>query len=51
MKFPVASGESDVPAGYINSEDMIRMMKWERANIAGDMRREQELLNHTKAKF
>lgn len=49
MKFPVASGESDVPEDYIKSEAMIRMMKWERANILGDMRREQELLNCAKA--
>ncbi|PON97290.1 Protein DEFECTIVE IN MERISTEM SILENCING [Trema orientale] len=51
VKFPVvASGES-VPADYIKSEDMIRMMKWERTNMAGDMRREQELLECAKANF
>ncbi|XP_024024152.1 protein DEFECTIVE IN MERISTEM SILENCING 3 isoform X3 [Morus notabilis] len=49
VKFPVASGKSDVPEDYIKSEAMIRMMKWERANILGDMRREQELLNCAKA--
>lgn len=51
VKFPVASGESDVPEDYIKSETRIRMMKWERANILGDMRREQQLLDYAKANF
>ncbi|KAL5572127.1 hypothetical protein UlMin_021724 [Ulmus minor] len=49
VKFPVGSVESDLPASYINSEDTIRKLKWERANIAGDIIREQELLERAKA--
>ena len=48
VKFPVASGGSDVPANYTKSEEMIRMMKWERANIAADMKRERALMDYAK---
>ncbi|XP_062091386.1 protein DEFECTIVE IN MERISTEM SILENCING 3-like isoform X2 [Humulus lupulus] len=49
VKFPLASGKTDVPAEYFECEDRLRKMKWERANIAADMRRVQELMNYTKA--
>ncbi|KAF3439852.1 hypothetical protein FNV43_RR18130 [Rhamnella rubrinervis] len=49
VKFPVISGESNVPENYIKTEDTIRMLKWERTNITEDMRREQELLDSAKA--
>lgn len=49
VKFPVITGESGVPENYIKAEVTIRMLKWERTNIAEDMRREQELLDYAKA--
>ncbi|KAK4285514.1 hypothetical protein QN277_002205 [Acacia crassicarpa] len=49
VKFPVASGESDLPASYIQAEDMARMLKWERSKFAADIQREQQLLDHTQA--
>ncbi|KAM6583857.1 hypothetical protein CsatB_010859 [Cannabis sativa] len=51
VKFPLASGKTNVPAEYIECEDRIRKMKWERANVAADMRRIQELMNYTRANF
>lgn len=51
VKFPVITGESDVPASYIETENTIRMMQWERTSIAGDIRREEELLKQAKANF
>lgn len=52
VKFPVVSGGSEVPTDYFKSEEAIKMMKWERANIDGDMQREQELLGeYAKAKL
>ncbi|XP_015888725.3 protein DEFECTIVE IN MERISTEM SILENCING 3 isoform X1 [Ziziphus jujuba] len=51
VKFPVITGESDVPASYIKTENTIRMLKWERTCIAGDIRREEELIKQVKANF
>ncbi|XP_054814381.1 protein DEFECTIVE IN MERISTEM SILENCING 3-like isoform X2 [Prosopis cineraria] len=49
VKFPVTSGESDLPASYIQAEDMARMLKWESSKIAADIIREQQLLDYTNA--
>lgn len=45
VKFPIASVRSNAPANYIQTEDMIRMLEWERSKIAEDMEREEQLYN------
>ncbi|CAB4300658.1 unnamed protein product [Prunus armeniaca] len=51
VKFPATSGESSMPAKYLETEDMIKKLKWERSHVTEDMQREQELLDFAKANF
>lgn len=51
VKFPATSGESSMPAKYLETEDMIKKLKWERSRVTEDMQREQELLDFAKANF
>ncbi|XP_059459337.1 protein DEFECTIVE IN MERISTEM SILENCING 3-like isoform X2 [Corylus avellana] len=46
VKFPVASGKSNAPVTYIQTEDMIKKLEWERSKFVEDMQREQQLLDH-----
>lgn len=45
VHFPVASARFNAPANYIQTEDMIRMLEWERSKITEDMEREEQLHN------
>ncbi|KAG2720575.1 hypothetical protein I3760_02G041600 [Carya illinoinensis] len=45
VKFPIASVRFNAPANYTQTEDMIRMLEWERSKIAEDMEREEQLYN------
>ncbi|KAE9591643.1 hypothetical protein Lalb_Chr20g0120921 [Lupinus albus] len=51
VKFPLISGESDVPEDYIKAEDEVRKMKWEKYKIDADIQREQKLLDYAKSNF
>ncbi|KAI4355246.1 hypothetical protein L6164_004039 [Bauhinia variegata] len=51
VRFPIISGESDLPENYIEAEEVIRRMKWERSKLAVDVQREQQLLDCAKANF
>ncbi|XP_061372850.1 protein DEFECTIVE IN MERISTEM SILENCING 3-like isoform X2 [Gastrolobium bilobum] len=51
VKFPLISGESDVPPNYIEAEDMVRKLKWESSKLAADIHREQQLLDYRKGNF
>ena len=51
VKFPVTSGKSNVTADYIQTEDMIRTLEWERSKITEDLRREEQLLDYAMANF
>ncbi|BBG97658.1 defective in meristem silencing 3 [Prunus dulcis] len=51
VKFPATSGESSMSAKYLETEDMIKKLKWERSHVTEDMQREQELLDFAKANF
>jgi hypothetical protein len=48
VKFPLISGESDVPPDYIEAEDVVRKLKWETSKLAADIQREQQLLDLRK---
>ncbi|PNX57470.1 hypothetical protein L195_g058710 [Trifolium pratense] len=48
VKFPLISGESDVPPDYIEAEDVVRKLKWETTKLAADIQREQQLLDLRK---
>jgi hypothetical protein len=47
----VASGKSNAPVTYIQTEDMIKKLEWERSKFVEDMQREQQLLDHSTANF
>ncbi|CAL0309253.1 unnamed protein product [Lupinus luteus] len=51
VKFPLISGESDVPQDYIKAEDEVRKLKWEKYKIDADIQREQKLLDYAKGKL
>ncbi|XP_027350366.1 protein DEFECTIVE IN MERISTEM SILENCING 3-like [Abrus precatorius] len=51
VKFPLISGESDLPPNYIEAEDMVRKLKWESSKLDADIHREQKLLDYRKGKF
>lgn len=51
VKFPVTSGKSNAPVTYIQTEDMIKKLEWERSKFVEDMQREQQLLDHATANF
>lgn len=51
MKFPLITGESDVPLDYIEAEDEVRQLKWINSKLAADIHREQQLLELRKGNF
>lgn len=51
VKFPLASGESDVPENYNQAQDILRMLKWESSKLAEDIEREQQILDSARAKL
>ncbi|KAK7285775.1 hypothetical protein RJT34_20556 [Clitoria ternatea] len=51
VKFPLISGECDVPPNYIEAEDVVRKLKWESSKLAADIQREQQLLECRKGNF
>lgn len=51
VKFPLISGESDVPPNYIEAEDVVRKLKWEKTKLDADIQREQQLLDCRKGNF
>ncbi|XP_020213828.1 protein DEFECTIVE IN MERISTEM SILENCING 3 isoform X1 [Cajanus cajan] len=48
VKFPLLSGESNVPPNYIEAEDVVRKLKWENTKLDADIHREQQLLDYRK---
>ncbi|PRQ58501.1 hypothetical protein RchiOBHm_Chr1g0359991 [Rosa chinensis] len=48
VKFLATTGESSMPANYIETEDMLKKLKLERTHVTEDMQREQELLDLAK---
>lgn len=48
VKFLATSGESSLPANYIETEDILKKLKLERTHVTEDMQREQELLDLVK---
>lgn len=46
VKFPLVSGPSNVPAKYIEAQDMIRKLKWESIKLIADIQRELPLLDY-----
>lgn len=46
VKFPLISGPSNVPANYIEAEDMLRKLEWESTKLATDVQREHQLLDY-----
>ncbi|XP_057439678.1 protein DEFECTIVE IN MERISTEM SILENCING 3-like [Lotus japonicus] len=51
VKFPLITGESDVPLDYIEAEDEVRQLKWINSKLAADIHREQQLLELRKGNF
>ncbi|KAF8413342.1 hypothetical protein HHK36_001321 [Tetracentron sinense] len=51
VRFPISSGTSNLPSDYIETEDQIKVMKWEKERIVEDMQREQALLDYAKKNF
>ncbi|KAJ4827838.1 hypothetical protein Tsubulata_012980 [Turnera subulata] len=49
VRFPVISEGRDLPATSCQTEDKIKLLKWERHSIGQDIGREQRLLEKTKA--
>ncbi|KAF9616413.1 hypothetical protein IFM89_029667 [Coptis chinensis] len=49
--FPRSSGMSSLPINYLETEERIKMMKWEKERIAEDIQREEALLNHASKNF
>ncbi|KAL1350360.1 protein DEFECTIVE IN MERISTEM SILENCING 3 isoform X1 [Arachis hypogaea] len=51
VKFGIFSGRSGVvPPNYSQAEEVVRRLKWESTKLAEDIQREQQLLDHLKAK-
>ncbi|XP_072076142.1 protein DEFECTIVE IN MERISTEM SILENCING 3 isoform X1 [Arachis hypogaea] len=51
VKFGIVSGRSGVvPPNYSQAEEVVRRLKWESTKLAEDIQREQQLLDHLKAK-
>lgn len=48
VKFLATSGESSLPANYIETEDVLKKLKLERTHVTEDMQRAQELLDLAK---
>ncbi|KAG5558852.1 hypothetical protein RHGRI_008715 [Rhododendron griersonianum] len=51
VKFPKGCGTSTLPANYLETEKLIKEMKWKGEKIQEDMQREQALLNHAMFSF
>ncbi|TKY61251.1 DEFECTIVE IN MERISTEM SILENCING 3 [Spatholobus suberectus] len=51
VKFPLISGESGVPPNYIEAEDAVRKLQWEKSKLDADIQREQQLLDYRKGNF
>ncbi|KAK7397442.1 hypothetical protein VNO78_18614 [Psophocarpus tetragonolobus] len=51
VKFPLISGESDVPPNYIETEEAVRKLNWETSKLGDDKRREQQLLDYRKGEL
>ncbi|KAF7148965.1 hypothetical protein RHSIM_Rhsim03G0209000 [Rhododendron simsii] len=51
VKFPKGCGTSTLPANYLETEKLIKEMKWKAEKIQEDMQREQALLNHAMFSF
>ncbi|RDX91974.1 Protein DEFECTIVE IN MERISTEM SILENCING 3, partial [Mucuna pruriens] len=51
VKFPLISGESDLPPNYIETEDAVRKLNWETSKLLADIEREQQLLDYRKGSF
>ncbi|XP_010267598.1 PREDICTED: protein DEFECTIVE IN MERISTEM SILENCING 3 isoform X2 [Nelumbo nucifera] len=51
VRFPISCTTSNLPANYIDMEDRIKEMKWEKERILEDMQREQALLDHVKINY
>ncbi|KAK7258493.1 hypothetical protein RIF29_24072 [Crotalaria pallida] len=51
VKFPLISGESELPPNYSEAEDKVRKLKWEKSKVDADIQREQKLLDSAKSKI
>ncbi|XP_043717370.1 protein DEFECTIVE IN MERISTEM SILENCING 3-like isoform X2 [Telopea speciosissima] len=51
VRFPIGSGTTNLPLDYIQAEEKIKQMKWEKERLLEDMQREQALVNHVKSKY
>ncbi|KAL5703998.1 hypothetical protein ACHQM5_022480 [Ranunculus cassubicifolius] len=51
VRFPVSTETANLPLNYLEAEQQIKLMKWEKERIFEDIQREEALLNHAKQTF
>lgn len=51
VRFPVSTEPSSLPAHYLEAEQRMKFMKWERERIYEDIQREEALVEHAKTNF
>ncbi|XP_042487850.1 protein DEFECTIVE IN MERISTEM SILENCING 3-like isoform X2 [Macadamia integrifolia] len=51
VRFPIDSGTTNLPPDYIQAEENMKKMNWEKERLLEDMQREQALMNHVKGKY